>query len=178
MSDNRETEAGQAQTEEQPTYQSPWSAKAWEDARRAHNAGLCTPDPGFPIIIRAGSPLSTPADLQRLIGLAHVPELLTTTTAASKTYITENHVPEPVQVCSLTRSEKHDLLERTTYTGYEWHVNFRGKVRAAIEVISLEPGEIIGDDDDGVDVVLPVSHLWWGYPLSFTENGYAPPGLV
>ncbi|KAI1310775.1 hypothetical protein F5Y03DRAFT_392222 [Xylaria venustula] len=87
----------------------PWKPEAWDTAIRAWNAGIRTPEPRFPVVIRNDSPVDSPEKLQKLAGLATVPAIFNTKIVDLLT----GTVGTDVRVADITWEELEILRERT-----------------------------------------------------------------
>ncbi|KAI0104178.1 hypothetical protein GGR51DRAFT_234576 [Nemania sp. FL0031] len=138
MSDNLRVQLGKSKIENQSTWHGPWPPEVWEAARRAYSSGWRQPQPRFPVIIKAGTVLSTAEDLKNLTDMTTVPEVITTTTAPFR--YDKSHVPETVHICDVDRRARNYIRQHTTCDALL--VWFHGKTRYALEVHSLEPNGV------------------------------------
>ncbi|KAI1170623.1 hypothetical protein F4777DRAFT_568509 [Nemania sp. FL0916] len=130
MSNGSGVQPGESETDNKTTWTSPWPPEVWFSAR-------VKPEPRFPVIIKQGTPLSTPRDLKNLVNMTEMPKMTTTTTTHLWYESEMDFEPETVDICDVNSDQRRHIHYNTT-----WHqrvIWFHGECRFAMMVESLEP---------------------------------------
>lgn len=118
---------------------SPWPKEVWEQAWKAMAAGYKAPPHRFPVILSPDGPVSSAAQLQRLIEADSLPD----TIQASQVDYDNNEIKK-VRICQVDYENKNKLKEKAEISEMIGRdtilVMFNGQRRIATVVHALKEG--------------------------------------
>ncbi|KAL3428489.1 hypothetical protein PVAG01_01998 [Phlyctema vagabunda] len=139
MSDSLRVKLAKSKVEPAPDHHWPH----WAECVAAIRAGWRMPEPRFPILISANSPISSPEKLQELADLPSVPEVLTTTKMSRFTRsdnVDDGTDTDTVQICHVSYHQQCLITQRTEYD--DLCVWFEDMKRITLVILMIKPEAI------------------------------------